>query len=118
MMGRAVVYDLCKHSNFGSIAIADRDKKTLQSAENFLNKREIDFLMLDVEKTNEVKKIHILVKDNRHASWRKLPIFRWHFYVGKKESPSMAFPNSYRMEYRFDGYKNLPADMVTLGKSH
>jgi len=57
MMGRAIAYDLCKHSNFDSIVIADRDRKTLQSAENFLNKREIDFLTLDVEKTNEVKKV-------------------------------------------------------------
>jgi len=57
MMGRAIAYDLCKHSNFDSIAIVDRDRKTLQSAENFLNKRKIDFLTLDVEKTNEVKKI-------------------------------------------------------------
>jgi lysine 6-dehydrogenase len=56
-MGRAIAYDLCKHSNFDSIAIADKDRKTLQSAENFLNKRKIDFLTLDVEKTNEVKKI-------------------------------------------------------------
>ncbi|MCX6667814.1 MAG: saccharopine dehydrogenase NADP-binding domain-containing protein [Euryarchaeota archaeon] len=36
MMGRAIAYDLCKHSNFDSIAIADKDKKTISSAEKFL----------------------------------------------------------------------------------
>jgi len=54
MMGRAIAYDLCKHSNFDSIAIADKDKKTISSAEKFL--KDIDFLKLDVEKTNDVKK--------------------------------------------------------------
>jgi lysine 6-dehydrogenase len=54
MMGRAIAYDLCKHSNFDSIAIADKDKKTISSVEKFL--KDIDFLKLDVEKTNDVKK--------------------------------------------------------------
>jgi len=54
MMGRAIAYDLCKHSNFDSIAIADKDKKTISSAEKFL--KDIDFLKLDVEKTSDVKK--------------------------------------------------------------
>jgi lysine 6-dehydrogenase len=54
MMGRAIAYDLCKHSNFDSIAIADKDKKTISSAEKFL--KDMDFLKLDVEKTNDVKK--------------------------------------------------------------
>lgn len=54
MMGRAIAYDLCKHSNFDSIAIADKDKKTISSAEKFL--KDIDFLKLDIEKTNDVKK--------------------------------------------------------------
>jgi lysine 6-dehydrogenase len=54
MMGRAIAYDLCKHSNFDSIAIADKDRKTINSAEKFL--KDIDFLKLDVEKTNDVKK--------------------------------------------------------------
>jgi len=54
MMGRAIAYDLRKHSNFDSIAIADKDKKTISSAEKFL--KDIDFLKLDVEKTNDVKK--------------------------------------------------------------
>lgn len=56
MMGRAIAYDLCKHSKFDSIAVIDRDKKTLQSAEKFLKREEIDFHILDVEKTNDVKK--------------------------------------------------------------
>lgn len=56
MMGQAIAYDLCKYSNFDNIAVADRDRKAIQSAEKFLNKEEIDFLALDVEKTNDVNK--------------------------------------------------------------
>ena len=57
MMGRAIAHDLCKYSNFDSVAIADRDRKTLQSAEKFLKGKKIDFLTLDVNKTNDVKKL-------------------------------------------------------------
>jgi lysine 6-dehydrogenase len=56
MMGRAIAYDLLKYSNFDSIAVADKDRKTMKSAKEFLNNKKIDFLTLDVEKTNEVKK--------------------------------------------------------------
>lgn len=56
MMGRAIAYDLCRHSKFDSIAIADRNKKTLQSSKKFLKKEEIDFYTLDIEKTDDVKK--------------------------------------------------------------
>ena len=56
MMGRAIAYDLYKHSNFDNITIADKDKKTIQSAEKFLERENIDFHTLDVEKTNDVKK--------------------------------------------------------------
>ena len=56
MMGRAIAYDLCKQSNFDTVAVADRYRQTLQSAEKFLEGEEIDFLTLDVEKTDDVKK--------------------------------------------------------------
>lgn len=56
MMGRAIAYDLCKHSKFDSIAVADRDKKTIQSTKKFLEREEIDFHTLDIDKTNDVKK--------------------------------------------------------------
>ena len=57
MMGRAIAYDLCKFSNFDSVMIADRDRQTLKSAEKFLKGKKIDPLTLDVEKTNDVKKL-------------------------------------------------------------
>jgi lysine 6-dehydrogenase len=55
MMGRALAHDLNKYSNFDKITIADNDKKTIQSTMKTLNSSEIDFQMLDVEKTNFVK---------------------------------------------------------------
>ena len=55
-MGRAIAYDLCKFSDFESTAIADRDRKNLQSAEKFLEGKEIETHNLDVEKTNDLKK--------------------------------------------------------------
>ena len=57
MMGRALAYDLCKYSNFDSIAIADKNKKSLQLANFFFKGEEIDFRILDVEKINNVKEI-------------------------------------------------------------
>lgn len=56
MMGRAIVHDLYEHSKLDSIAIADKDRKTLQAAEGFFNKKEIDYLTLDLEKTDALKK--------------------------------------------------------------
>ena len=56
MMGRAIAYDLFKHSNFDVITIADKDKKTLQSAEKFLGKSKINYDTLDIDKIENVKK--------------------------------------------------------------
>ena len=50
MMGRAIAYDLRKYSNFEDITIVDKDKKSLQSAERFLDGKGISFDILDVEK--------------------------------------------------------------------
>ena len=55
MMGRAIAYDLSKYSNFNRVTIADKDKQTLQSAKKSLNRKEIDFHILDVGKTNVLK---------------------------------------------------------------
>ena len=56
MMGRAIAFDLCKYSDFNEIAISDIDNQILQFAEKFLKKQEINFLKLDLDKTNLVKK--------------------------------------------------------------
>jgi len=56
MMGRAIAYDLCNHSNFDSVTIADKERKTLHSAEKFLEKKEVNFDTVDIKKTGEVKK--------------------------------------------------------------
>ena len=56
MMGRVIAYDLCKHSKFDSITIADKDNQTLQSAEKFLEGKMVGFTHLDVDYTSEVRK--------------------------------------------------------------
>jgi lysine 6-dehydrogenase len=56
MMGSAIAYDLSKFSNFGEIAIADKDNKTLESAKNFLKNRDINYISLDVENLSKLKK--------------------------------------------------------------
>ena len=55
MMGRAIVYDLSKYSNFKDITIADKDKKTIQSAKKFLGDKNLKFININVENTNLVK---------------------------------------------------------------
>jgi len=55
LMGRAIAFDLCKYSDFKEIAISDKSKQNLQSAEKFLKKQDINFLKLDLEKINSVK---------------------------------------------------------------
>ncbi|OGS40438.1 MAG: hypothetical protein A3K77_03015 [Euryarchaeota archaeon RBG_13_31_8] len=55
MMGRAIAFDLCKYSDFKEIAISDKNKQNLQSAEKFLKKQDINFLKIDLEKINTVK---------------------------------------------------------------
>ena len=56
MMGRAIAYDLCKHSNFDNITIADKNEETLRSAKKFLKGNNINFTGLNVKDKNEVKK--------------------------------------------------------------
>lgn len=56
MMGRAIAYDLDKYSNFDSIIIADRDNQTIQSAKSFLKDKNIDFINVDINNINDVKK--------------------------------------------------------------
>ena len=56
MMGRAIAHDLCKHSNFDNITIADKDDETLQSAKKFLEGKNIGFVNLNVKDANEIKK--------------------------------------------------------------
>jgi len=56
MMGRAITYDLHKHSKLENIAIADKDKKTLQSAEKSLNLKDVDYHKIDAGKIDQIKK--------------------------------------------------------------
>ena len=58
MMGRAIVYDLCRFSKFDMISIADKNMQTLHSAEKFLTGNTVDFLQLDIEKQDDIKKGH------------------------------------------------------------
>jgi len=56
MMGRAIAYDLCKFSNFENIMLVDKDRKTLVSAERFLEKQDVNFDVLDINKKDDVIK--------------------------------------------------------------
>lgn len=55
MMGRAIAYDLHEHSKFDNITIADKDKKTLKTSEEFFKRKEINYLTLDMGKIYTVK---------------------------------------------------------------
>lgn len=56
LMGRAIAYDLCKYSNFDNITIADKDRKTIVSAEKFLEKQDVNFDVLDINKKEDLIK--------------------------------------------------------------
>ncbi len=56
MMGRAVAFDLEKYSNFSKITVADKDEQTLQSAKFFLKGKKIDFSIINVNDSKDVKK--------------------------------------------------------------
>jgi len=56
MMGRAIGFDLQTYSGFDRVTIADKDRRSLKSAELFLSKKDINFDILNVEKENEVRK--------------------------------------------------------------
>jgi len=56
MMGRAIAFDLCKYSNFESITVTDKDRKTLDFTENFLDYPEINYDILNIEKINDVRR--------------------------------------------------------------
>ena len=56
MMGRAIAYDLCRHSNFDNITLADKDRKTLVSAEKFLKNQYVNFDTINLEKSDDILK--------------------------------------------------------------
>ncbi len=56
MMGRAVAFDLEKYSNFSRITVADKDEQTLQSAKIFLKGKKIDFAIINVNDSKDVRK--------------------------------------------------------------
>lgn len=56
MMGRAIAYDLYKHSKSNTVTLVDKYKKTLRSAEEFLGEIKINYDTLDIKKTDKVKK--------------------------------------------------------------
>jgi lysine 6-dehydrogenase len=55
MMGSAMAFDLCKYSNFKKITVADRDKKTLESAKKFLKNLNIEYKLINVENKKDLK---------------------------------------------------------------
>jgi lysine 6-dehydrogenase len=57
MMGRAIAFDLLKHSRFVNITIADKDKKKLEYGKNFFKKKGIIYKKIDVNKSKDIKKI-------------------------------------------------------------
>jgi len=56
LMGRAIAFDLSNFSNFEEIAVVDKGRDALKSAESFLKNKEITFDILDVGKTEDIKK--------------------------------------------------------------
>lgn len=56
MMGRAVAFDLEKYSNFSKITVADKDEQTLQSAKFFLKGKKIDFAIINVNDSKDIRK--------------------------------------------------------------
>ena len=56
MMGLALAYDLSKFSNFEDITLADRDKKKLDSTKVFLKNGNINYKILNVDNSSELKK--------------------------------------------------------------
>ena len=56
LMGRAIAYDLCKYSDFDNITVVDKDRKSLVSAEKFLEKQDVSFDVLDINKKEDVIK--------------------------------------------------------------
>ena len=54
-MGRAISYDLSENSNFDAITIVDSNKKTLKSAEKFLENKRVSYDILDITKKNDVR---------------------------------------------------------------
>jgi len=56
MMGRAVAFDLEKYSNFSKITVADKDEQTLRSAKFFLKGKKLDFSIINVNDSKDVKK--------------------------------------------------------------
>lgn len=59
MMGRAIVHDLKKNSNFENITIADQSKINLDKLNLYFKNKNIQYKQIDVNKLHDVKKIFL-----------------------------------------------------------
>lgn len=57
MMGQAIAFDLCNYSCFDDITIVDQDEQALLSAKKILEGEKINFLVINVEKADDVKNL-------------------------------------------------------------
>lgn len=56
MMGRAIAYDLSRFSNFEEIILGEKDRKTITSAQRFLQGTDVTTLMVNAENPSQVKR--------------------------------------------------------------
>jgi len=69
MMGRAIAFDLLKNSPETQIQLADTNKQTLQSAQQFLNNTSLQTIPLDINMIQQVKKQFITSETSNTDSY-------------------------------------------------
>ncbi|RLF36470.1 MAG: saccharopine dehydrogenase [Thermoplasmata archaeon] len=79
-MGQAIVHDLCIYSSY-DITMVDRDVESIENAKKFLERKEIDFIKLDLEKTGDSDVKQLLQRHDIAVS--ALP-YRFNFYLAKQ----------------------------------
>ena len=78
MMGRAIAFDLERYSNFNKVVIADSKEKMIQSSKNFLKNKNIDFIKLDVDDSDDV--VELFKKNDVVIS--AIP-YRYNYFLAK-----------------------------------
>jgi len=76
----------------------------------------LDWLMGKSNKmVNNPKRTQLFFRDDYTFAFRKLPIVESFMIEGKKDKPTKAWRHFFKLQFPFDGYRNIPADAVSIG---
>lgn len=64
---------------------------------------------------NNPKRTQLFFRDDYTFNFRRLPIYKGFFIVGKKDKPLAAWAHKFNLQFNFNGHNRISADAVSIG---